>query len=106
MVAIGAISTMPAPTPLRRDVPLLVWALRVVRRETSTRPDVRPVVPAGLADADTGADPGPPGGDGGVPAGACPAGGAVLPGGDGAPAAGAGAEVGAPALGASPQVSQ
>jgi hypothetical protein len=47
--AIGATSTTPAPTRLRRDVPLPVCVLRLVRRDTSTRPDVRPVVPGWAA---------------------------------------------------------
>jgi hypothetical protein len=57
----GAISTIPAPTRLRRVVlPLAaVWREREVRRDTSTRPDTRPdpvttrpepVRPAGAAD--------------------------------------------------------
>jgi hypothetical protein len=43
-VGIGAISTTPAPTRLRRAVlPLLaVWRERAVSRDTSTRPDTRP----------------------------------------------------------------
>src|ERR671917_374703 len=49
--AIGATSTTPAPTRLRRDVPLPVCVLRLVSRDTSTRPDVRPVA-AGRADGD------------------------------------------------------
>jgi hypothetical protein len=51
IVAIGAISMTPAPTRLRRLVPLPVCALRVVSRDTSTRPEVRPVAP-GCADDD------------------------------------------------------
>src|SRR5512139_176242 len=48
-LATGGISMMPAPTRLRRVLRLpVVCPLRVVSRETSTRPDVR---------ADTGADP-------------------------------------------------
>jgi hypothetical protein len=54
MVATGLISMMPAPTRLRRLVlPLPVCALRVVRRDTSTRPEVRPVSPGRAAGDDT-----------------------------------------------------
>ena len=49
-LAIGGISMTPAPTRLRRVVRLPVWPLRVVSRDTSTRPDVRPVTgPSGPA---------------------------------------------------------
>ena len=54
----GAISTTPAPTRLRRVVPLPVWALRVVRRDTSTRPEVRAVAVPPAA-GDVPAAPGP-----------------------------------------------
>jgi hypothetical protein len=59
MVATGLMSMMPAPTRLRRLVlPLPVCALRVVRRDTFTRPEVRPVSPARAAGDDTVWPPG------------------------------------------------
>jgi hypothetical protein len=42
-LAMGGISMTPAPTRLRRVVRVPVWPLRVVSRDTSTRPEVRPV---------------------------------------------------------------
>jgi hypothetical protein len=50
-LAMGGISMMPAPTRLRRVVRVLVWPLRVVSRETSTRPEVRPVTGPGAPTA-------------------------------------------------------
>src|SRR5918997_2289644 len=75
--SIGAISMMPAPTRLRRDVPLPVCVLRLVSRDTSTRPEVRPVV-AGRADgAATVPDPLPEPLPVPLVAGAAPLGGAM-----------------------------
>jgi hypothetical protein len=48
-LAMGGISMMPAPTRLRRVLRLLVVRGPLVSRETSTRPDVRPVTGAGRA---------------------------------------------------------
>jgi hypothetical protein len=64
-LSIGGISMTPAPTRLRRLVRLVVVdPLRVVRRDTSTRPDIRPDTGDGAVPPDTA--PAAPG-DGAMP---------------------------------------